>query len=247
MENTVLISGAISVKAAVECGKRQVAEVYADKNKITKSKDFGYIRALCRDKGIPFIIKDGEFFSREEFGSTHGGIGALVGEMETADEEVILSADRPFIAVLDGIEDPFNFGCAVRTLYAAGATGIVLPERNWLSASGIVLRSSAGASERIDCAVTADIPAFITKAKQKGITVLAADRRDAVPLYGEKLDGPVLLLVGGEKRGISSEILSLADKRIYIPYGREFRNALSASAAVSVFAFEIYRQRNSGQ
>ena len=247
MENNVLISGAISVKAALECGKRSVLEVYADENKITKSKDFGYIRALCRDRNIPFSVKDGEFFSKEDFGSTHGGIGALVGEMRTEDEDALLEAENPFIVLLDGIEDPFNFGCAIRTLYAAGATGIVLPERNWLSASGTVLRSSAGASERIPCAVTSDIPSFILKAKEKGITVLAADRRDAVPLYSERLDMPVLLLVGGEKRGISSEILKLADKRIYIPYGREFRNALSASSAVSVFAFEIYRQRNSDQ
>ena len=140
--------------------------MYADKNKITKSKDFGYIRALCRYRNIPFSVKDGEFFSKEDFGSTHGGIGALVGEMRTEDEDALLEAENPFIVLLDGIEDPFNFGCAIRTLYAAGATGIVLPERNWLSASGTVLRSSAGASERIPCAVTSDIPSFILKAKE---------------------------------------------------------------------------------
>ncbi len=244
MEEKSLISGAISVKAALECGKRQVYEVYAEEGKVGKSSDFRYIKKLCEKQNVPFIKKEADFFDKITFGLTHGGIGAAVGEMKTENEDSLLEGENPFIVLLDGIEDPFNFGSSVRTLYAAGATGLILPPRNWMSAAGTVLRSSAGASEHISCAVTEDIPSFIRKAKEKGITVIAADRRDALPLYGEKLDGPVLLLIGGEKRGISAEILELADKRLYIPYGRNFRNALAASGAVAVFSFEIYRQRS---
>jgi 23S rRNA (guanosine2251-2'-O)-methyltransferase len=244
MDEKILISGAISVKAALECGKREIFEVYVDKNKIGKSKDVGYIKGLCEKLGVPFVEKDEAFFDTIVFGLTHGGVGASVGDIRTTPEDELLNEENPFIAVLEGIEDPFNFGSAIRTLYAAGATGIVLPHRNWMSAAGTVLKASAGASERITCAVTDDISGFLQKAKAKGITVIAADRRDAEPLYSQSLNMPLALIIGGEKRGISSDALKMADRRVYIPYGRDFRNALAASGAVAVFAFEIYRQRS---
>ena len=126
-----------------------------------------------------------------------------------------------------------------------GATGLVLPERNWMSAAGTVIKASAGASERIKTAVCGNLKDFLLHAKAAGLAVLCAERKDAVPLYEQRLDGPLLLAVGGEKRGVSKTVFDLADRKVYIPYGRDFRNSLSASAACAVFAFEIYRQRNS--
>ena len=237
------VSGAISVKAVVECGKRAVYTVYIGKNKIANSKDYRYIKSVCDKKNIRCELKDEAFFDMELLGKTHGCICAEVGEIKTEPLSSLLSDEKAFIVYLDGIEDPYNFGDSIRTLYAAGATGIVLSPRNWLSASGIVLRASAGASERIRCAVCDDIPSFISECKFAGLMVAAADRRESVPMYSADFTVPLFMILGGEKRGISSSVLSLVDKRVYIPYGRDCRNALSASSSVSVIAFEIARQR----
>jgi 23S rRNA (guanosine2251-2'-O)-methyltransferase len=72
---------------------------------------------------------------------------------------------------------------------------------------------------------------------------VAADKTpDAVSVYDTELPFPVLLVVGGEKRGISSEFSALCDKTVMLDYGREFRAALSAASASSIIAFEIFRQ-----
>lgn len=243
IQDNSVIAGAISVKAVLECGKRDINEIWADAAKIG-DRDFRYIRHLAEEKGVTFHTVDRGFFQKEQFGTTHGGIGASVGLPHPDDPQTLLLGENPFLVMLDGIEDPFNFGYTLRTLYAAGCTGVVLPSRNWLSASGTVLKASAGAAERIRFSVVEKPSEFVNSAKKTGIEIIAADRRDAVPLYGEKLDMPLLLILGGEKRGIASELLSLTDRRIYIPYGSDFRNALSAAAAAAVFSFEIFRQRS---
>ena len=53
---------------------------------------------------------------------------------------------------------------------------------------------------------------------------------------------PILLIVGGEKRGISKAVLEMADVLVKIDYGRDFNASLSAASATTIFAYEIARQ-----
>ena len=147
------------------------------------------------------------------------------------------------IILLEGVEHPYNFGDALRSLYAAGATGLIVPERNWLSAAETVVKASAGASEYIPTAACPDLGEAIIEAKKYGIKTYCAERRDAVALYDADLTCPVIFAIGGELRGLSRKVTDNSDGNIYIPYGSNFRNALSASAASAVCAFEIMRQR----
>ena len=142
--------------------------------------------------------------------------------------------------MIEGIEDPYNFGYALRSIYASGVDGIVLSERNWLSAAGVVCRSSAGASERADIYI-ADTD-FIELFKECGYKVVCADIKNSVSIYESNLKKPIFLIVGGEKRGISSSVLSKADEIIRIDYGRNFDAALSAASAATIIAFEVYKQ-----
>lgn len=235
------IEGAISVKAVLETGTRPIKEIYIRQGK--HDRDTAYLIRLAQKKGVKPEFVPEDFFEERAQGKTHGGILAVTGERFFVEEEALFEEETPFIALLEGIEDPYNFGCAVRSLYAAGATGLILPERNWMSAAGTVIRSSAGASERIKAAKTENLPDFLQKAKRRGIKILCAERKDAIPLYSTDLTGGILLAVGGEKRGVSKAVFEAADQRVFIPYGRDFRNSISASAAAAVFAFEILRQR----
>jgi 23S rRNA (guanosine2251-2'-O)-methyltransferase len=146
--------------------------------------------------------------------------------------------------MLDGIEDPFNFGYAVRALYAAGVDGLVLRPRNWLSAAGVVARASAGASERIPTAIADTAQDAAGFFRQHGLTIAsAAQSKRAIPLYDANLAIPLFLVAGGEKRGITRSFLDTADLLLQIPYGRPFDQSLGAAAATAVLAFEIMRQR----
>jgi 23S rRNA (guanosine2251-2'-O)-methyltransferase len=63
-------------------------------------------------------------------------------------------------------------------------------------------------------------------------------------MYEANFKKPLLLIVGGEKRGISSSLLSKADEIVRIEYGRSFRGSLSAASAATILSYEIYRQNN---
>ena len=89
---------------------------------------------------------------------------------------------------------------------------------------------------------TADAESAIELFKQAGYQVLCAGIRDSVSLFEEHFSYPILLVIGGEKRGISRNILEKADQIVRIDYGRSFRGSLSAASAATVMAFELFRQ-----
>lgn len=240
--DSIILSGTISVKAAIEANIRPVFEISLAENK--RTKDFSYIKKICDIKKIPVRITDRTEIDALTENQTNGGICARVGTRTFAEPQTLLARPNPFIVFAEGIEDPYNFGYLIRNIYAAGATGLVIPNRNWTSADHIVIRASAGASEFIPTA-SVDRPAdFLTQAKSAGLTVIAADRKDATSLYETDLTGPIVLLIGGQLRGLSRSVSDLTDTRVYIPYGNEFRNALPAAGASAVIAFEIFRQRH---
>ncbi len=102
-------------------------------------------------------------------GRSHGGVVAFVGEREPVALSTVLAevGESPLLVMLDGIEDPFNYGQAVRSLYAAGVDGLVV-RRDWESALPIVTRASAGATELIPTATVADATSAATTARAGG-------------------------------------------------------------------------------
>ena len=197
-----------------------------------KSKDLGF--GLC---GVSHSIID-ELAN----GKTHGGIIAICSKVKiptliTSDQLI----DNGFYIVLDGIEDPFNFAYAIRSVYAAGADGVIIPTYRFYDAQGLICKGSAGTSELIDM-FECDISNAIDIFKSKGYKVASAGIRDSVSLYDADLKKPLLLVVGGEKRGISSEILTKSDMVVRVYYGKPFKGSLTASSAATVLAFEVYRQ-----
>ena len=122
-----------------------------------------------------------------------------------------------------------------------GCSGVILTERNWMSAAGVVCRSSAGASEMFSMYKSSPINC-IEVFKSKGYRVVCADENTDNILGECELKLPILLIVGGEKRGISRSIIDCADTLVKIDYAREFRASLSAASATTMFAYEISRQ-----
>ena len=238
----MILEGAISVKAALEAGRREIYEIIADNRRPDRNRN--YILNLAKEKGVKVTLASAKEISALAGGTSHGGLLARVGDRTYQPLEEVLTEDIPFLALLEGIEDPYNFGGALRSLYAAGVSAVLVPERNWCSAAGVVAKASAGASEFLNIVSVSDWDKALQKIKDRGVRVLCAERKDAVSLYESNLTGALMLVFGGEMRGISSKILKYADRRVFLPYGRDFRNALSANSAAAVFAFEAYRQRN---
>lgn len=233
----MIFEGAISVKAAIMAKRRIVEKVIVDKNK--RDRNISYIINQALASNIPVEYVERNAIDELCMSTNHGGIIAFVDKRESDLFDTIAKAR--LICLLEGIEDPFNFGYCLRSLLAAGFEGVIVGERNWLSSADVVTKSSAGASEYLAIYTSKDIAQDLFVLK-KTHTILCADRKDATSIYQINYDQPLVLAIGGEKRGLSKAVLSIADTNIYIPYANEFRNALNASSAVSVIAFEIMRQ-----
>lgn len=246
-----LFEGIVSFRALIEAQKsefnnRKIKKVYYAEEKISQSsgKELSYIKAKSWEYGFELELCTRDKIDEMTIGTSHGGIAILTGEREIPSiSESFIKSDG-FYVMLDGIEDPYNFGYALRSLYAAGVDGIVLSFRNWMSAAGVVCRSSAGASEMLPmavCNVTEELLMF----KKRGYKIVCADIDNSVPVYEADMKKPILMIVGGEKRGISKSVMDLADTVVRLDYGREFPAALSAASAASILAFEVFRQERS--
>ena len=234
-----------SVISAIESSnsKRTIHSVlYNVDKKKSKYNELKFLEYKSKDLGFELLGVSHSIIDELANGKTHGGIIAICSKVDIptliTPEQLL---DKGFYIVLDGIEDPFNFAYAIRSVYAAGADGIIIPSYRFNDAQGLICKGSAGTSELIDI-FECDILNAINIFKSKGYKVASAGIRDSVSLYDADLKKPLLLVVGGEKRGISSEILSKSDMVVRVDYGKTFKGSLTASSAATVLAFEVYRQ-----
>ncbi|MDD4165278.1 MAG: RNA methyltransferase [Eubacteriales bacterium] len=245
----ILLSGYISVRTAIEAKKRTVHKIILDRERYDSVIKSGFhapekrqYEALSKyDIPIEFVSKD-EFKSLCD-NTTAGGIAAWAGERRYSSLEALIEHENAFLVVLDGIEDPFNFGFTLRTLYAAGVDGVILPQHSFFSSDEIVVRSSAGASELLEIAVVDNLTEACKKIKEKGILLVSTDKSEkARDLYKSFVKRPLCVVFGGEKRGISAGITDISDLVVRLKYPRETHFSLSASSAVSIISFEIARR-----
>ncbi len=244
-----LLTGAIAVEAALYADAREVHGVYVDAD--LDHRKVEPVRRAAKAKRVELVRQSRAELDARVGHEKHGGVVAEVGPRQFVTLEDLLKysgGERVFVAMLDGVEDPYNFGQAVRSLYAAGCHGVVVRPRNWAMADGeapaIIARASAGTTELMPLAVAESPEAAADWFRQRHVPVVAAaDHADAVPHTAADLAGPLLLVIGGEKRGIKKSLLAQADQVVAVPYARPFDHALGTVAAVSVLAFEVQRQR----
>ena len=245
-----LFEGMTSLRAVLyamenSVSDRKISKVWFDLSRAEKkSRELAFVKTKSKEYGFDLIPESGDFIESRALGTSHGGI-----LFECTDRTVphISEAKIPengFIVMLEGIEDPYNFGYAVRSLYAAGADAIVLSPRNWMSAAGVVCRSSAGCSEMIPL-FTADPEDAVSALKENGYKTVCAGIRNSVSAFDADLKKSLFLIVGGERRGISAKLLALADQIVRLDYGRAFNGSLSAASAASILGYEILRQNRS--
>lgn len=238
---TYLFTGAISCKAVLESGKRQCTALYVNREK--RSRDFAYIIAIAKQKNVPVHLLDkNEFRSRFE---NAGGI-ALEAESRVYSSLDKTPANPGLSACLCGIEDPYNLGSAVRSLYAAGANLCVLPERDWSFAEPTLVRASAGAWERMDIVFMQQDEQLRSWSEDHSIPLVCSARDHAKPLFSYTFPKTCCLVIGGALRGISAVLLKETE-HVYIPYGRDFKNALDTPSAAAIMAFTWTSQHSNWQ
>ena len=142
----------------------------------------------------------------------------------------------------DGIQDPHNFGAIIRSAEVFRVDAIFIPERGQVPVTGMVVRSSAGAVNRVPIVRTEDHAELARRLRGRGIALVGASEKAGKSLFDFDFTRPVAIVVGGEGRGISEGLKSACDALLKIPqYGA--LGSLNAAVAASIFFCEARRQK----
>ena len=164
---------------------------------------------------------------------SHQGVAAFASEIEYATVEDLLAAAKekgepPFLVLSDGIEDPHNLGAVMRSALLCGAHGIVIPKRGGASVTPTVIKSSAGAAERLPVARVANIGETIRRLKEQGVFVYCAD-----------------MVLGSEGGGVSQLVKKLCDGVVSLDMTAQGTgvDSFNVSVAAGIILYEIQSQR----
>jgi len=196
--------------------------------------------------GVPLRFEMRETLDRMAGGVAHQGIIAIVSEKPVLSLESLLDSAREpaLLVVLDGVEDPRNLGAILRTAEAAGADGVMLPERHSAGLSETVSRASAGAIEHVRVARVGNLVQALEALKARGIWVVGFDAAGSERWDAVDLTRPVALVLGGEGRGIRRLVREHCDHLVSIPHFGHI-GSLNVSVAAGIALYEVVRQRRS--
>jgi 23S rRNA (guanosine2251-2'-O)-methyltransferase len=170
--------------------------------------------------GIPLRFEMRETLDRMAGGVPHQGIIAVVSAKPVLSLESLLETarDPALVVVLDGVEDPRNLGAILRTAEAAGADGVLLPERHSAGLSETVARASAGALEHVPVARVGNLVQALQALKERGVWIVGYDAAGTERWDAVDLTKPVALVLGGEGRGMRRLVREHCDHLVSIPH-----------------------------
>lgn len=167
----------------------------------------------------------------------HQGIVAEVEPYPYADPSSLLEAEDALVLALDQVQDPRNLGAICRSAEAAGAAGVVIPERRASSVTGAVCKASAGAVEHLPVARVRNLADWLIAARDAGAWSYGADADAGTDYRTLDLSGRLILVLGGEGSGLRPRVADACDQLVRIPTtGRVGSLNVSVAAAVLAFA-----------
>ncbi len=202
------------------------------------------IIALARSRGVP--IQRVERRELDKIADRHQGVVAEAGEYEYASLEEILTAaeergEKPFLLILDCLQDVQNFGSLLRTAEAVGVHGVIIPKRRAVGVTAAVRKASAGAVEHLRIA-RANLARTIAALKEKGLWVIGLDMAGEQSYDEADLDIPLAIVVGGEGQGLSRLVRENCDFLVRLPMCGQV-SSLNAAVAGSIVLYEAWRRR----
>ena len=202
---------------------------------------------LAKDRNIVVKEVDRRKLDSMSGGLVHQGLIARVTPFVYSEVNEILEyaekkGEKPFIVILDEIEDPHNLGSIIRTAELCGVHGIIIPKRRNVGVTSTVYKCSAGAVEHMKIAKVTNINTTIDALKAKGVWIYGADIDGTDYSYNVDFSGACALIIGSEGKGISNLTLKKCDVLVKIPMIGKI-NSLNASVAGGIMMYEVLKGR----
>ena len=240
-----LIWGRHSTEAAL-VGGRAIHRIWCTSELRSTPKFF----QLLKDQKASGVLVEEVSWSRLgqlTNGAVHQGIVLQIAASKTLDLKNLIDACKAFgdsslLLALDGLTDPQNLGAIIRSAEALGAQGLILPQRRSAGLTGSVAKVAAGALEHLPVARVVNLNRSLEKLKDEGYTVVGLAEEGSSTLSEIKFQGPLVVVVGSEDKGISLITRRLCDQLVRIPL-KGVTTSLNASVATSIFLYEVARSK----
>lgn len=206
---------------------------------------------LARKRNVPVHFEDRSQLDRLANTKDHQGVVAVVAARSAATLEEILaranaSKELGLIVLLDGVEDPQNLGAIIRTALAAGANGVVIPERRAAGLTEAVARASAGALAHLPVARVTNLVRAMEELKEAGYWLVGLDEAGEKPYTEVDYTSPTGIVMGSEGQGLHELTKKRCDFVVSLPTTGPVKS-LNVSVATGVVLFEALRQRHHGK
>lgn len=207
------------------------------------------IISIAVGRGVPVLeVTRPELDRMTTRDTVHQGVALRVPPYEYSHpidllEQVIDRGETPLLVALDGITDPRNLGAIIRSVAAFGGQGVIVPQRRSVGVNSAAWKTSAGAAARVPVAMAANLTQTIQALKSQGVFVVGLDGDGDTTLPGLELaQGPLLVVVGSEGKGLSRLVTENCDAVVSIPISAA-TESLNAGIAASVALYEVSKLR----
>jgi 23S rRNA (guanosine2251-2'-O)-methyltransferase len=249
-ERTTEIYGVNPVLETLRAGRRAIREITLAAG--GKDTQFREIIELARARNIPMHHTPRKILDKRTGNASHQGVVARVASAQYADSDELLEAialrvgtsPEPLLVILDGVEDPHNFGAVLRAAECAGVDAVFIPERRAVGLTETVAKASAGAVEHLPVARVTNLSRLIDQLKERNVWVIGT-AADAPTTYTDwDWTRASAIVMGGEGAGLHRLVRERCDTLVSIPVlGRI--ESLNVSVATAVLLYEAVRQRRS--
>lgn len=210
------------------------------------------IRRAAKERGVPVQFVPAVRLDRAAGGANHQGVAAVtspVRYLELHDLMAMVGPDieavrqtRPLLLLLDGVQDPHNYGAILRSAVAAGAAGVIIPRHGMAPISAVTMKASAGTAGRVPIARVGNLADVLYSLKERGFWIAGAAGDGETSLWDMDWERPVALVIGGEGRGLGRRVAEGCDYLVRIPMSGD-AESLNASVAAGVLMFAAARTR----
>ena len=242
MEKNTEIYGIRAVIEAINSSK-DIDKVFIQTG--LKGKLIGQLESLIRKNKINFSYVPTQKLDRLSK-KNHQGVIARIAPIKfyTIDSfsEVLEKSNKPFVLILDQINDVRNFGAIIRTAEISGVDGIIIQNSSSAPVNSDTIKTSAGAIFNIPICKVNHIKDAIYHLQSMNISIISASEKSEKNIYDVDLKGPLAIIMGSEQKGINKSVINLSNESVKLPmYGKI--ESLNVSVACGIFLYEVVRQR----
>jgi 23S rRNA (guanosine2251-2'-O)-methyltransferase len=231
-----LVYGRRPVREVLRAAKRQVLEL------LVTERALGAEPWLREVPGLRLQVVPERRLNETAGTNDHQGVVAFVEPYRYADSHDLAVGDRPLVVCLDQVTDPHNLGAVIRSAEGAGASGVVITERNSARVTPAVFKTSAGAAEHLPVALVVNLSRYLEEIKGPQLWVWATDEGAETPVWRADLTTGVALVFGAEGKGLRPGVRRVCDDAFAVPLAGRIES-LNVSVAAGISLFEAARQR----